>query len=217
MEHCWEEWKIFLLLASINLPGQKWVLTAWVQEHSHILWTSNLDSRMMRSAQSHRAGCASCRLEALSQSPPWTPCPANTGYIYHYTAHLYMRESRCDPAREPGAGCHWLHLHQECDLQQELTAITKLQLSIPVLTALEAHENCRAGKCFSVPCTSMHSQEVKVSLRLLVCLHLGVFFWGLGHKAAFPRLEKLSQLMIHPMQVGDRTFSFLRMMEAASS
>lgn len=63
----------------------------------------------------------------------------------------------------------------------------------------------------------MHSQEVKVSLELLVCLHLGVFFWGLVHKAAFPRLEKLSQLMIHPMQVGDRTFSFLRMMEAASS
>lgn len=51
-----------------------------------------------------------------------------------------MRESRYDPAREQGAECH-------CICTRSVTFSKRWQqwqLSIPVLTALEAHQSCRA-------------------------------------------------------------------------
>lgn len=84
MEHCWEEGKIFLLLASINLPGLKWVLRACVQEHSHILWASNLDSRTV-----------SPRLGVLPAGWVHPKLPALLTevivYIYHYCTSLHTR------------------------------------------------------------------------------------------------------------------------------
>lgn len=110
------------MLASINLPGLKWVPRTWVQEHSHIPWASNLDSRTV----SPRLGVLPAGLK-LSSSWIHPELPALLTqvivYICHYCTSLHEKP-RCDPAREQGAECHWLHLHQEWDFQQELIAMT---------------------------------------------------------------------------------------------
>lgn len=178
---------IFLLLASINLPGLKWVLRSWVQEHSHILWASNLDSSTMISAQSHLGWVQAWSTQPSGVHPE---LPALLGVIGYNLSllHIFTWESR-DVTQQENKGQNvtasapgvWLSARG--DSNDNCLSLSLLHLK---------HTRAAELFCTSVPCTSMCSQEVKVSLRLLVCLQLGEFFWELVYSTAFHRLEKLS-------------------------
>lgn len=146
-----------------------------------------------------------------SQSPP---CTANTGdWLYLSLLHIFIWQSQ-DVTQQENKG----QSATDCICTRSVTFSKRWQqwqLSIPVLTALEEHESCRAGKCWKIFFCPLHFNVQPRGRSVLEAA--GVFAAGGIFLGAFHRLEKLSQLMIHPMQVGDRTFSFLRMMEVASS
>lgn len=74
-------------------------------------------------------------------------------YIYHYYRFLHLEsQDMTQSVTEWGVERHRPYLHQEHDFQQEVMAITMSPL---VLTALEAQESSKVGKCFSVPCNSI--------------------------------------------------------------
>lgn len=156
------------------------VLKAWAQEHSK---PGQQDDDF--STVSPRLAVLPAGLKhSASLSPPWTPCTANTGdWLYLSLLHTFTWQSQ-DVTQQENKG----QSATDCICTRSVTFSKRgqqWQLSIPVLTAFEAHGSCRAGKYFSFPCTSMCSQEVEVFLRLLCVYSWGYFSGGLSTRQLF--------------------------------